>query len=188
MMTLRANKQRMCIGCILLAALLLLGFNGYRFMALEDQPLEGYSAAIKSIDRKMAQLEKGLAVKAESHDGMAGLELSLARYTKATDAAQHMETVAVADPVRPPKTRTDKASAKQEQILLPACSGIIQVQNAVGALGYKAVLDGKLVQVEDRILDFTVHAITPESVVLSRLGRKWSIAGPLAAYTRDSGE
>lgn len=184
MITIIANKQRLCIGCMFLAALLLIGFNGHQYMAMEDQPLKGYSTAIKSIDRKMTQLEKGLAAQTAGFDDMAEFQLSLARYVKAPDPISQQETVA--DPIS--ERPSPDASEKQQPVILPKCSGIVMVQNSVGALGYKAVIDGQLVQEKDRIQDFTVHEITPKSVVLSRLNQQWSIAGPSAAYTSDSGK
>ena len=178
-MKLTGSRQRVCLGGWLLAALLLLGLNAYRFMSLEQQPLVGYSQTIKILHVKLQQFDRTLAAGAFSLDRRMDVLRSF------TSSSQVRKPAAG----RPGSTaQADLQSPVSDPTVLPYLSGIMQVLGPHGSLSFQAVLNGRVCRERDKIDDFAVADISPAGVVVRRKSRQWLIKSPSPYYSSDQGE
>jgi hypothetical protein len=72
--------------------------------------------------------------------------------------------------------------------ILPKLSGIVQALDTRGAIYYRAVLNGHVCGLWDKIDEFTVVKISPTAVVVRRAGRNWTLDGPKAYFSSDQGD
>jgi hypothetical protein len=176
-MTAFGNKQRLCFGAWVLAALLLAASNGFSFLCMEGGALQGYSPAIKSLQSKLVRLKNDQTNRAVAFGkAEAGFLFTTYRRLKSTVIPEGAASKAEGGPV----VSKDPA--------LPPLTGIVQVMDGRGARHYSAVLNGKLCREKDRVMDFVVAEISPRGVVLRRSGRRWFIQAPSVYYSSDSGE
>ena len=177
-MILTGSKQRVCIGGWVLAALLLAGLNAYQFMALEQQPLMGYSQTIKMLQVAFRQFDTTLAA------GDFSLEHRMDFLNSWTS------TIEPHNPSQGRSTSNERADvqAPASDPALPILSGIMQVMGPHGALEYQAVLNGRVYREKDKIDAFSVDRISSTGVVVRRSGRQWLIKSPTPYYSSDQGE
>jgi len=169
-----ASKQRLCIGGWVLAALALIGLNGFGYLALESKPLQGSSVALRSLRQNLARL-----------DGVWTNDLLNALDRESVDAL----LVSVVAPLGTEGPVSEGASpqASAEKMVLPKLTGILQMADPNGSLSYMAVLDGRVCRPNDQIMAFWVGRITKDGVLLYRDGKKWFIESPAPYYSSDQG-
>lgn len=161
-----------------MAALVLLGLNASRFMSLEQQPLVGYSPTVKVLQSKLQDFDRMLATGVFTFknriDQIEAGAHCLANYK----AAGERRTAFAEDSVQSPD---DTAS------VLPTLAGIVQALDPRGAIYYRAVLNGRVCRVRDKIDEFTVVKISPSKVVVRRAGRSWTLDSPTPYFSSDQG-
>lgn len=170
------NRRRLCFSGWILAALLLIGLNGFHLLALENQPLVGHSPTIKALRLNLSQWENALTRLAMSSDDSA-LRPVFARYQPPVDPP----TEAVPEPSAEPSAQTPP------RIALPALSGIVQALDQQGQQTYLAVLDGRVYRTNDQVGTYVVEQILPRAVILNHAGRQWHIECPTPNYSEDRG-
>jgi hypothetical protein len=170
------NRRRLCFSGWILAALFLVGLNGFHLLALENQPLVGHSSTIKALRLNLNQWENALTTLAWSSDGN-GLHPVFVRYQ--SQAAPPAEVVSESDDE--PSTDTPLT------INLPALSGIVQALDQQGKQTYFAVLDGRVCRTNDQVGTYVVEQISPRAVILNHAGRQWHIECPTPNYSEDRG-
>ena len=166
----------------------MIGFNAYQYMTLEDQPLRGHSPTIRSLSQNLRKFEEMVAFQPASHADLVEFPFSLARYAKKTVSIGLPETIPANEKEAPAPDLTRQYRKRPKDVVLPTLSGVLQVQSTRGELRHMALLNGRLVQETDRIAEFTVSAISAQGVVLSGLGRQWTIDSPTPYHTSDSGQ
>jgi hypothetical protein len=171
------NRRRLCFSAWILAALFLIGLNGFHLIALENQPLVGHSPTIKALRLNLSQWENALTRLTMSYDD-SGLRPVFARYQPQADPS----TEAASAPDDQPSAVTPP-----QQIALPALSGIVQALDQQGKLTYYAVLDGRVCRTNDQVGTYVVEQISPRVVILNRAGRQWHIECPAPNYSEDRG-
>jgi hypothetical protein len=171
------NRRRLCFSGWILAALFLIGLNGSRLIALQNQPLVGHSPTIKALRLNLNRWENALTTLAWSFDD-SGLSPAFVRYRQ---PPKESSTNAVAAPEDKPSIQTP------DMITLPVLSGVVEALAQQGKQTYLAVLDGRVYQTGDRVATFVVERISPHGVILNRSGRQWHIEGPTPNFSEDQG-
>jgi hypothetical protein len=177
-MKISGSKQQMYIGGWLLAALVLLGLNASRFMSLEQQPLVGYSQTVKSLQSQLRAFDKmaatGVFAVKERFDLLkVGARLSTGGKTAASSGSARAKSSG---------SIPDAAAS-----VLPTLSGIMQAMDPSGGVDYRAVLNGRVCRVRDKIDEFTVVKISSAAVVVRRAGRSWTLESPAPYFSSDQG-
>ncbi|MDA8138049.1 MAG: hypothetical protein M0036_05280 [Desulfobacteraceae bacterium] len=161
------GKQRLYMGGWVLAALALIGLNGFSYMTLESKPLQGSSVAIRNLRQKLTRLGSGRDLGSAS-------EMLISMVT-------HPPAGAVASKDDPqPQAVADKPA-------LPVLAGIMVSADPFGAVSYTAVVNGKVCREKDKIMDYVVAKITTEGIVVQRDGQEWFIPGPKPSHCDDKG-
>jgi hypothetical protein len=171
------NRRRLCLGSWILAALLLIGLNGYHLIALENQPLVGHSPTIKALRLNLGHYENTLSTPVLSTDDKR-LHPILIRYA---------EPPAPAPPAIAPPAEIAAPVVAPDRTVLPVLAGVVQALDQQGRQSYWALLDGRVCRTGDRVGAFVVDRISPRGVVLNRAGRQWSIEAPAPHYSQDQG-
>jgi hypothetical protein len=167
------------MGGWLLAALVLLGLNASQFMSLEQQPLIGYSQTVKVLQTKLQDFDRTMATGAFSLKDRINL-LEVGAWFSASSKATGNSGAAKA------KNGTQIPDATES--VLPTLTGIMQALDPRGAIYYRAVLNGRVCRVKDKIDEFTVVKISPTGVVVRRSGRNWTLDSPKPYFSSDQGD
>ena len=170
------NLRRVCINGWVLLGLCLLGVNGFALMAFSSPSVPGRSPEVKEVLQKWYRLH-GLPMVASVTDiGGNFPELAPTLPPPHGQAATHT-------PERP----EDGSDVLPADWLaeLPRLTGIIETADVHGHLTALAVLDGKKLALRDEFQGFTVEKISPDGVVLSRDGERWTLPGPEIRYSLD---
>lgn len=173
------NTQRWCHGGWVLAALIFISINGFGFLSIDGQTLEGYSPLIKSLQQKLSRLETRSSIHNVIDMGKNDVQHLFTAYhqTKA-DTIQTNEML----------KEDSGASEAADEPALPALNGIIQMKDSLGSAYYTALIDGKSYGEKDRVKNFVVTKISLQGVVLSRSDKRWFIQSPTIYYSVDQGK
>jgi hypothetical protein len=177
-MRISGSRQQLYMGGWLLAALVLLGLNASRFMSLEQQPLVGYPPAVKALQSQLQLFDKMAAAGVFAVKDQLDLLKADARFSTGGKAAASSGSAGA-------KSGGQIADAAAN--VLPTLSGIMQALDPSGAVYYRAVLNGRVCRVRDKIDDFTVVKISPAAVVVRRAGRRWKLDRPTPYFSSDQG-
>jgi len=171
------NRRRLCLGSWILAALLLIGLNGYHLIALENQPLVGHSPTIKALRLNLGHYENTLSTPVLCADDQR-LHPILVRYAEPPAPAPSASA--------PPPEITAPVPAP-DRTALPVLAGIVQALDQQGRQSYRALLDGQVCRTGDKVGSFVVARISPGGVVLNRAGQQWHVEAPAPRYSQDQG-
>jgi hypothetical protein len=178
-MKIGGSKQRLCIGGWVLAALVMIGLNAFRFMSLEQLPLVGYSQTIKAVQSRLQDFDRTVAT------GIFTLKDHIIPISAGGSFFTNSKTAKRDDDGKGPQ---DIRIADAAESVLPTLSGILQTLDLRGSVYYRAVLNGQVCGEQDKINEFTVVKISPTAVVVRRAGRKWTLDGPTPYFSSDQGE
>ena len=168
------NRRRLCFGSWVLAALCLIGLNGFHLLALEHRPLVGHSPTIKTLRANLNRWENALATHVWLSDD-SDLGPVFVRYGQPPK-----------DPATAAAVVDNRAALEApESIVLPVLSGMVKALDRKGRETYFAVLNGRVCRAADQVDNFKVEHISRREVVLSRAGRRWHIACPSPDYSED---
>ena len=177
-MKISGGRYRLCRGGWLLAALVLLGLNAFQFMSLEQQPLVGYSQTIKVLQSKLQDFDKMLAAGVFSLKDRIDLIETSAGSLAGHKAGGGSGTASA--------QKSAKISDGTENVL-PTLTGTMQALDPRGGMDYRAVLNGRVCRVRDKIDNFIVVKISPTGVVVRRAGRSWTLNNPTPYFSSDQG-
>lgn len=171
------SKHRLCFLGWILAAFLLVWFNGLEFLAVGNQPLMSESPVLRSLRPKLSRLgNKAVDNAAYGVDQLNSDTLFAAYRSPRIPAAAQERTSQAGTPPEP-----------AGQANLPALSGIMQIEHRPGAFVYRAVLNGRVCNTQDQVQGFVIDTITPEGVSLRRLNTIYFIESPTPYFTSDHG-
>jgi len=166
------------VGGWILAALLLVGYNGFNFMLLLDPILPRRSNAAMLASQKWQEFQKKQSKAVKTVLDNIDLDLILSR----TKPYSGEDTKAA----EIPKEKEEKEGGKKE-VTLPKLTGILQVSNVNGTISSLAVIEGKTLHEQDKVLDFTIEKITNKGVIITKGGKKWFIPTPKVHFSLDHG-
>lgn len=169
------NRMHALIGLWILAGLVVAGVNGSILLSLLDEPLAGYSSAVRDADRGFRQYRLRLAAEAEKI--ASGMDLLASRFKPVVGEE---ETPVVPETPAPAPNASKRAPLP---VVLPTLTGIMTSRSSDGNSRQLAVLDGRICTDGDRLDDFTVKRITRGGVALVRGRQTWFLKAPDIAYS-----
>jgi hypothetical protein len=189
MITIGSGKQ-LYIGGMILAALLLLAYNGFTLMSLHNPKILGRSIEAKLASQKWQELE----IRELSDPGktLADLDLNpiLSKFTRSYhDQIERMklsvlkkepELEAIIEEIKPEEEET-------VQIRPPNLKGIVRISDVQGNIYSVAIIEGERFQESEIVQGFTVQQITDKGVVLTKSGKSWFVPAPEVHYSVDQG-
>jgi len=163
------SYERLCFGGLILAALLLLAYNGLVLMPLLNPTIIGQSEEVRLASRKWQKLSEkdSLIVKEIWHNK--DIELIASRL--GFDTSEMM---------------ADSSNQKKDDgigIKLPSLTGIMQISDIHGNIISVAVIEGKRLVEKDEIKGFKIKNITRKGVTLKRAGKSWFITAPEVQFS-----
>lgn len=169
------GTKRILSGCWIIAALVLLGYNGSELITLIGSPLIGHSKDIKLAGERWRQLKKIESKALQKENDYLDLDLVLSKVVPVFKKQEKKILAAV------------KGKKDTERIILPVLTGIITFSTINGNKKSFALLDGKRLEKLDRIQGFTVKKINAKGVELTKGGAIWFIEAPKVYYSVDKG-
>ncbi len=169
-----ADRQRSFMGAWVLAALLVLGINGFHLTNLLDQPLLGHSREVKGIRQQWKLLEqlRSLAIREAKAVADVDLDRLFSRF----------------EPLSVPKVweaeGADEAVEEEESgPILPKLTGIVRVSDLDGNVETSAVFHGKRYVEKNKVEGFRIEKIAEEGVYLTKWGTNWFVPAPEGEFT-----
>ena len=175
-MIILGSSKRFYISGWILAAFILLGFNGFALLSLFSPPLVGRSQETRLASQKWHKLENRLAlIQKEAFDNI-DLKPIVARFSPDLDVVKK----------QPPGSQAVKSESEAEsEVQPPILTGIMKISDAHGNHRLFALIEGKRLMENDRVRDFTVQKITNHGAVLSRNGKTWFVPAPEVYFSLD---
>lgn len=180
-MKIYGTYQRLAIAGLILGAFLLLVYNYFQILSLEGQPLKGHSPTIKQMESNLAKL-----------DGLLSEESTLIAQSRLFgnffDRYKQKKKESPSTRVVSPAEKTHSPVKAVEKVILPELGGIVEINGIDGRLRYKALIDGGIYRVEDRVRQYVVKQITGSGVVLQHGQRRWFVKNTQPRFSNDIGE
>lgn len=181
-MVVKGNTKRFVIGLWVLAALLILWYNGSAMTSLLDQPLTGLSPEARETITKWQRLEMRVAERLKDIVNPQEMEKIMAAIDfKKIKAILPIKKDA---PIPVPVKKSQKVVKKE--VVLPSLSGILAIHDAEGKTQHLAVVDGKAQEVESVVNGFFIKRIDANGVLLTQEGETWFVSAPKVEFTVDN--
>jgi hypothetical protein len=166
------NTKKMMMGGWVLAALMVVAYNGSQLASLLAPPVAGYSPEVKSIISKRHQLDAQVSAARQSMK-----QIDLTGITAGVDQLPEKKENAGTEPPQSSAPTTD-AAVTEKETLLPQLQGIFRVSDIHGNVKLRALLEGKILREKDQIGIFTVERISDKGIVLTKDERSWFLQTP----------
>jgi hypothetical protein len=170
--------QRLTLSGWVIAALLMIAYNGSKLMILLSPPITGHSMEVKLASQKWRQLQDKISQDSKEH--LEAIDLDMAFFRKAPNS----ESVN-SEPPDIPVAKVD--NVQPTTINLPILSGILHNTDVHGRAFALAIIDGQRLKVNDKIQGFKIHKISGNGVVVARDEQQWFISAPKVPYNRIHG-
>lgn len=171
------STKKMIMGGWVLAALIVLAYNGSQLASLLAPPIAGYSHELRSVIGKRNQLDAQVSAARESMK-----DEDLARISAGVDRLPEKKEEENAEPPHPTPPAAD-ATESETEMQLPQLQGIFRVGDIRGNMKLGALLAGKLFSEKDKIGIFTVDQISDKGVMLTQDGRSWFLKTPDVSFS-----
>lgn len=171
-----ARKKRLWMGYSILAALLLLGYNGSKLMTLLTPSLPGLSGEVRKAQQKWDRIRDADSLLLKGGDEEIDLDRILAGFTRTYP-----------DKTAPVASCREEKKEVPSVPRLPNLAGILLAENIKGRKLWRAVIEGKALSEGDQVKGFTVRKITARGVILAREGKSWFIPAPKVRFSLDQG-
>ena len=162
-----------------MAALILMVINGFGFLSIEGQTIEGHSPLIKSLQQKLVRLENTPSVQKVINISQKEIQRLFAVYHRAKPSSIEDKKMS---------GKLDRPSGNMDEPALPPLNGIIQIVDSSGSTYYTALFGGKSYREKDRLMNFVVTEISLRGVMLSHSDKRRFIQSPTIYYSIDQGE
>lgn len=186
-MVLTPGIKRLMMGGWVLAALLIFAYNAQLAATVLELPLPSHSREAKMAMQKARQLERYSAEKKAAEESK---DFSIQKITSALDRGLKKNSQKMSmeeQPVEIKKPEEDKeilkGIKKEEVIILPVLTGIVQVFDAEGKGRLLASLDGDVYQENEFVKAFRIQQITEKGVTLAKGNRIWQIKAPIVNFS-----
>ena len=167
------SHNKLCFNGLILAALLLLAYNGLVLMPLLNPAIIERSEEVKLASRKWQKLsERDLLIVKEIWDNK-DIELVASRLGSDISAMMPVSS----------NQKDDGIGIK-----LPSLTGIMQISDIHGNIISVAVIEGKRLVEKDEINGFKVKSVTRKGVALKKAGKRWFIPAPEVQFSIDKVE
>jgi len=175
----------LAIGLWVLAALLILWYNGAAVTSLLDQPLSGLSPAARETLTKWQRLEIRIASQLKEIIDPQEIDQVLA----AMEFKKKIQAILPAKKSKLVPVAIKKAlPVKEKEVVLPILSGVLAIYDADGVAVHLAVVDGKAREEKSRIGDFVLERIDAKGVLLTQDRDSWFIPAPRVDFSLDTSE
>jgi hypothetical protein len=172
-----ANHRKLITGIMILIALLILGYNAFRFADLYDSQPVGASYASRSAGEKRMRLEEIFQNKKDINWSQTLKDLDIKEIP--SQAGKTEEYVPVLKSL-PEQT--------QENEVLPMVAGIMKTMNSDGSVKFAGIINNRILYENDTISGFSIKGITEEGVYLTKGQGTWFVEAPGVSYSKDRGK
>jgi hypothetical protein len=170
------SKKKLIIGMFLLSSIILMGYNGFKFMALYDRPLTGASLESRLASDKWGRLEELLLSKKNIN-----WNEYIENFIKEIPAQEVKleETVPVV---------TNTQVQAQDSDVLPAVTGIMNILDSDGKSHIAVIINNRFFNENETISGFVIKEITEKGIYLTKGKRSWFVETPMVSYSVDRGD
>jgi hypothetical protein len=173
------SNKKLIIGIFALLAILLLGYNGYKFMSLYGVPLVGESSESRLAMGKWMRLEDFVLNKNNKtwNDNIENL-IKETPLPEANVEDVHEDVVPIVNTIQEQDYKRD---------VLPDLAGIIKTLNPDGKSVFAVIVNNKLYYKNETVAGFAIKEITEKGIYLTKGKRSWFIESPKVSYSVDRG-
>jgi hypothetical protein len=175
------NRQRACLGGLVLGALLLLGHNGLQLTRLLDPGLSGYPTEIRGIRSQWGVLEqmRSLGVAEAEAENHVDLDRVLAKLLPDPDEKtwEPSSTATTTNNIPPP------GAVGKARVRLPKLTGIVKQSDRQGGVRSIAIFEGEVHSEMELVWGFTIEQISQEGVLLTQGSSRWFIPAPRPSFS-----
>jgi hypothetical protein len=186
-MVLTPGIKRWMMGGWVLAALLIFAYNAQLASTVLETPLPGHSREASLAMQKARQLERQSAEKKAQEEDK---DFSIQKIVATLDRGLTKIKQEISLPKQPVKIRKSKGEKevvktveKEEPIILPVLTGIVQVFDAEGKGKLLAAMDGEIYQENEFVKAFRIQQITDKGVTLAKGDKTWQIKAPSVNFS-----
>jgi len=172
-MTRSRNYKRLIIDAFVIAGIVAIVINAYLLTDLFGRPIAERSEGLKRASAKWKQLADSTVSEANNRSKSQDMEKVIARL----DPPAKPEVTPQAN--KPGDGKPEQPAENQ----LPRLTGILQVTGAGNSPEFIALMEGKRLHKNDKIMGFTVINITAGGVVLAGKGQNRVIPAPNVFYS-----
>ena len=164
------------MGGWILAAFIILGYNGFALTSLFSPPVVGRSIETRLASQKWLKLEEKLALAQKEAIGDIDLEPIVAKFMLEADKEKKQS----------PQLQVEPTPLTAEiEVKPPELTGIMKVSDSHGNERWFALIQGRRLQEEDSVSGFTIQKITNKGVVIEKKGETWFLPTPEIYFSLD---
>jgi hypothetical protein len=172
-MTWGGNNKRLIIDAFIMAGIAAIAVNAYLLTGLFGLPIAERPEGLKRANAKLEQLANSTATESNILSEKPDIEKIIARL----DPPARPE-------VKPHEYKPgDKRPEEPAENPLPRLTGILQVAKAGNSREFIALIEGKRLHKNDKIMGFTVVNITAGGILLAGKGQNRFIPAPNVLYS-----
>jgi len=189
MIAIGSGKQ-LYIGGMILAALLILAYNGFALMSMHNPIILGRSIEARLASQKWQQLEKSEPSDSEKSSEDIDIDPILSKFTQGFHEQVERTNLSVQKKLPEIGEEIEEIQKEVEEkieISPPSLKGIAQISDVQGNVYSVAIIEGKRVREKESVQGFAVQKITDKGVVLTKAGKSWFIPTPEVHYSLDQG-
>jgi hypothetical protein len=166
----------MCIGGWILAALFILGYNGFALTSVFSPPIVGRSIETRLASQKWLKLEEKLALIQKEAIGDIDFEPIVAKFMLEAEEEKKQS----------PQLQVEPTQLSIEiEVKPPELTGIMKISDSHGNEQWFALIQGRRLQEKDSVSGFTIQKITNKGVVIEKKGETWFLATPEIYFSLD---
>jgi hypothetical protein len=173
-MTRSGTYKRLIIDAFIIAGIAAIVLNAYLLTDLFGRPIAERSEGLKLASSKWSQLTDTTLPESNNLSGKPDIEKMVARLDPPTKSEVYQQTYKPATGDRPEKSAEE---------LLPRLTGILQVTDAGNKPEFIALMEGKRLHKNDKIMGFTIINITAAGVSLAGKGQNRFIPSPKVFFS-----
>jgi len=176
------SAKRFYIGGLVLAAILLTGYNVFHTASLFSPPLVGRSEETRLVSSKWLKLGNKLSLISEETFEDVDFETIALRFRE--------EIPVVAEELPQPQTEIATAEIKEQKVveiepILPVVDGVIEISETQDRRRFFALIEGRRVMENDNFNGFAIAKISQKGIVLIRDSRTWFVPTPMVYFSLD---
>ena len=176
------GTKRLISGGWIIAALIVVAYNGLLLSSVFSPPIVGQSKDARLASQKWLRLENKMKARAKQSVDHGDAAPVVARFTPKWPAAEKKTETASSTQI--PATGERVATVA---LVPPVLTGIMEVTDDQGFRRLSAVMEGRRWVEKERIRGFTVERITLKGVQLTHSGKEWFIPAPMVYFMKDQG-
>lgn len=173
------ERKQLFIGGWVIAALILIAYNGFNLSLLFSPPIVGRSKDARLASQKWLRYDRERLRLVDETVGKVDLEQVIQRFKPKIEVVVKQKKPIPAGKEGEPVVRAE--------IIPPELTGVMSIATASGQQRMSALMDGRQWFEKQHIREFYIQRITARGVLLAHDGKTWFLPTPQVSFSLDQG-